>query len=123
MSYPTGLAQRIHEAASYSYVPGATSNLAPELPAPQPPPPPPSRPEPAPEPEPEPAPDPTYRANAGVPGDFTGGPVPVNLAILTASNVSPWPPEAWGEGESIILGDGSEYTWDGSAWQLVGDLL
>lgn len=112
------LSRLMHEEASYSYVPpGTTTMETPDLEPPAPP-----APKPTPEPEPPPnAPPgiPEYRANAGTPGYFEGGPTPLNLAILVGSNVKARPADAWARQEYIRVGDTSEYSWTGEVWHAV----
>lgn len=55
-------------------------------------------------------------ATAGTPGTFTpaGSTVPADLAAL--GGVVATPDTAWLTGESVILGDASQASWDGLAW-------
>lgn len=57
-------------------------------------------------------------ATSGTPG--TWGPVdsypPETFADLTASGITASPTTAWVSGEYVVLGDGSEAHWDGTAW-------
>lgn len=55
-------------------------------------------------------------ATAGVPGTFTpaGNGKVNNLAEM--SGVTASPATAWTTGQRVLLNDGSEATWTGSAW-------
>ena len=55
-------------------------------------------------------------ATAGTPGTFTpaGAEAPADLAAL--SDVTASPTTAWTTGQHVVLGDGSQAHWDGSAW-------
>ncbi|HEY6415975.1 MAG TPA: major capsid protein, partial [Acidimicrobiales bacterium] len=57
-------------------------------------------------------------ATAGTPGSFTpsGSTAPDNLNDIQ-SNVTASPATAWTTGQRVVLGDGSEAHWDGTAWQ------
>lgn len=60
-------------------------------------------------------------ATAGTPGTFgpAGADAPANLAAIqaaiTAANVSP--ATAWTTGQSVVLDDGSDASWNGTAWE------
>lgn len=55
-------------------------------------------------------------ATAGTPGDFTpeGSHAPYDLAGL--GGVTADPDTAWTTGQHVVLGDGSQAHWNGTAW-------
>jgi hypothetical protein len=55
-------------------------------------------------------------ATAGTPGAFTpaGSTVPANLGAM--SGVVASPATAWTTGQSVVMGDASDTSWDGAAW-------
>lgn len=57
-------------------------------------------------------------ADAGAPGAFTptNAVRPYNLAELVADDLDATPSTAWTAGQYVILGDGSEVHWSGTAW-------
>jgi hypothetical protein len=59
---------------------------------------------------------PATGATAGTPGTFTpaGCVIPATLAAMTG--LAATPATAWTTGESVVLGDASEASWDGTAW-------
>lgn len=64
----------------------------------------------------EPPPPPATGATAGTPGTFTpdGSTIPANLAALTG--VTATPATAWTTGQSVVLGDTSDASWNGTVW-------
>lgn len=54
-------------------------------------------------------------ATAGVPGTWDGT-RPYDFADLEASSITASPATAWTTGQYVILGDGSEASWDGTDW-------
>lgn len=52
-------------------------------------------------------------ATAGAPGTFDGA-TPADAAALATITASP--ATAWTTGQYVVLGDGNEAYWDGSAW-------
>lgn len=52
---------------------------------------------------------------AGVPGSFSGGSIPANLAALQASGLKPAVLTAWTTGQNVVLGTGTA-NWTGTAW-------
>ena len=66
-------------------------------------------------PEPPP-PDPATGATAGTPGTFTpaGSTIPADLAAMTG--VIATPDTAWTTGQSVVLGDASDASWNGTDW-------
>jgi hypothetical protein len=67
---------------------------------------------------------PVEGVTAGTPGTYTPAAAtpPYDLATLKAHPVigdagSAKPTAAWTEGQSVVLGDSSEASWDGTAWQ------
>ena len=63
-----------------------------------------------------PAAPPATGATAGTPGTFTpaGSAIPANLAAMTG--VIATPATAWTTGQSVVLGDASHASWNGTAW-------
>lgn len=62
-------------------------------------------------------------ATAGVPGSFAppGSMAPANLGVLVESEpvkVTASPATLWTVGQRVVLRDGSEAYWDGSAWKV-----
>jgi len=55
-------------------------------------------------------------ATAGTPGSFTpaGCAVPTTLGDVTGLAADP--ATAWTTGQSVVLGDGSDASWNGTAW-------
>jgi hypothetical protein len=55
-------------------------------------------------------------ATAGTPGSFTpaGCATPTTLGDLAGLVAEPT--TAWTTGQSVVLGDGSDASWDGTAW-------
>ena len=56
-------------------------------------------------------------ATAGSPGAFTptGATPPADLAAMTGITASPG--TAWTTGQHVVLGDASQASWDGAAWE------
>lgn len=64
-----------------------------------------------------PAPPPAATgATAGTPGTFTpaGSTIPANLAAMTGLTATP--ATTWTTGQSVVLGDASHASWNGTAW-------
>lgn len=57
-------------------------------------------------------------ATAGAPGAFTpaGAARPVNLAALQGGGVTASPATNWTSGQHVVLLDGSNANWNGTAW-------
>jgi hypothetical protein len=55
---------------------------------------------------------------AGIPGSFTpaGATVPYNLDAIRLALPTPSPATAWTAGQYVVLGDGSQTYWNGTAW-------
>jgi hypothetical protein len=61
-------------------------------------------------------PAPATGATAGTPGTFTpaGCAIPADLSAL--AGIVATPATAWTTGQSVVLGDASDASWDGTAW-------
>jgi hypothetical protein len=62
---------------------------------------------------------PATGATAGIPGSWTpsGSDPPYSLVDLQSSGVVASPNTAWTSGQYVVLGDASQASWDGTAWE------